>query len=73
MPFGLTNAPAMFMDLMNRIFLPHLDRFVVVFVDDVLIYSASEEDHDIHLRVVLKPLREHRHYAKHSKCEFWVP
>ena len=73
MPFGLTNAPAMFMDLMNRIFCPHLDRFVVVFVDDVLIYSPSKEDHAIHLRVVLELLREHCIYAKLSKCEFWLP
>ena len=72
MSFGLTNAPAMFMDLMNRIFRPHLDQFVVVFVDDVLIYSASREEHAIHLRVVLELLREHRLYAKLSKCEFWL-
>ena len=73
MPFGLTNAPAAFMDLMNRIFNPYLDRFVVVFVDDILIYSPSVESHEEHLRIVLQLLREHRLYAKFSKCEFWLP
>ncbi|XP_057479179.1 uncharacterized protein LOC130766528 [Actinidia eriantha] len=73
MPFGLTNAPAAFMDLMNRIFNPYLDRFVVVFVDDILIYSPSTESHEKHLRIVLQLLREHRLYAKFSKCEFWLP
>ena len=70
MPFGLTNAPATFMDLMNRIFHPNLDRFVVVFVDDILIYSPSVESHEEHLRIVLQLLREHRLYDKFSKCEF---
>ncbi|XP_057506500.1 uncharacterized mitochondrial protein AtMg00860-like, partial [Actinidia eriantha] len=73
MPFGLTNAPAAFMDLMNRIFNPYLDRFVVVFVDDILIYSPSVESHEEHLRIVLQLLREHQLYAKFSKCEFWLP
>ncbi|XP_058188011.1 uncharacterized mitochondrial protein AtMg00860-like [Rhododendron vialii] len=73
MPFGLTNAPATFMDLMNRIFRAYLDRFVVVFVDDILIYSLSEEEHQSHLTIVLELLREHRLYAKLSKCEFWLP
>ena len=72
MPFGLTNALAVFMDLMNRIFREFLDRFVVVFVDDILIYSPSEEEHEEHLRVVLELLRAHRLYAKFGKCEFWL-
>ena len=71
-PFGLTNAPAAFMDLMHRVFHPYLDRFVVVFVDDILIYSETEEDHEDHLRVVLHTLRDHQLYAKFSKCEFWL-
>ena len=72
MPFGLTNAPAAFMDLMNRIFRPYLDQFVIVFIDDILIYSGSEEEHVEHLRIVLQILREHRLYAKLSKCQFWL-
>ena len=72
MPFGLTNAPATFMDLMNRIFRAYLDRFVVVFVDDILVYSPSEEEHQSHLSIVLELLREHQLYAKLSKCEFWL-
>ncbi|XP_058220482.1 uncharacterized protein LOC131330773 [Rhododendron vialii] len=72
MPFGLTNAPATFMDLMNRIFRAYLDHFVVVFVDDILIYSPSEEEHQTHLSIVLQLLREHCLYAKLSKCEFWL-
>ena len=72
MPFGLTNAPAAFMDLMHRVFHQFLDRFVVVFVDDILVYSASEEEHAEHLRIVLQTLREHQLYAKLSKCEFWL-
>jgi len=59
MPFGLTNVPAAFMDLMNRIFRPYLDQFVIVFIDDILIYSASREEHEQHLEIVLKTLREH--------------
>ena len=70
MSFGLTNAPTAFMDLMSRVFWPYLDRFVVVFVDDILIYSKSEEDHEGHLRIVLQTLREHQLHAKFSKCEF---
>ena len=72
MPFGLTNAPAAFMDLMHRIFHDYLDRFVVVFVDDILIYSPSEDEHEAHLRIVLQLLREHQLYAKLSKCDFWL-
>ena len=72
MPFGLTNAPAAFMDLMHRVFHPYLDRFVVVFVDDILIYSEIEEDHEDHLRVILQTLRDHRLYSKFIKCEFWL-
>ena len=72
MPFGLTNAPAAFMDLMNRIFRPYLDQFFIVFIDDILIYSRSEEEHAEYLRIVLQTLREHRLYAKLSKCQFWL-
>ena len=70
MPFGLTNAQAVFMDLMNRIFRPYLDSFVVVFIDDILIYSRTREEHAEHLRIVLNILRENQLYAKLSKCEF---
>ena len=72
MPFGLTNAPAAFMDLMHRVFQPYLDQFGVVFVDDILIYSQSEWEHEYHLRIVLQRLRDHQLYAKFSKCEFWA-
>ena len=72
MPFGLTNAPAAFMDLMNRVFKPYLDRFVVVFIDDILIYSRSDAEHEEHLRIVLQLLREKELYAKLKKCEFWL-
>ena len=72
MPFGMTNAPATFMDLMHRVFQPYLDQFVMVFVDDILIYSKSEEEYEDHLRVVLQVLRDHQLYAKFSKCEFWL-
>lgn len=72
MPFGLTNAPAIFMSLMNKIFRPYLDQFVVVFIDDILVYSRSEEEHEQHLRIVLQILRENQLYAKASKCEFWL-
>ena len=70
MPFGLTNTLAAFMDLMHRVFQPYLDQFVVVFVDDILIYSQSEWEHEYHLRIVLQLLRDHQLYAKFSKCEF---
>ncbi|GJV99301.1 putative reverse transcriptase domain-containing protein [Tanacetum coccineum] len=72
MPFGLTNAPAVFMDLMNRIFHEYLDKFVIVFIDDILVYSKSEEEHERHLRIVLEILRQKKLYAKFSKCEFWL-
>ena len=72
MPFGLTNTPAAFMDLMHRVFQPYLDEFAVVFVDDILIYSQSEREHEDHLRIVLQLLRDHQLYAKLSKCEFWL-
>ena len=71
MPFGLTNAPAAFMDLMNRIFRPYLDQFVIVFIDNIMIYSGSGEEHAEHLRIILHTLREHRLYAI-SKCQFWL-
>ena len=72
MPFGLKNSPTTFMDLMHRVFQPYLDQFVGVFVEDILIYSKSEEEHEDHLRIVLQTLREHQLYAKFSKCEFWL-
>jgi hypothetical protein len=72
MSFGLTNAPAHFMYLMNSVFMPELDKFVVVFIDDILIYSNNEEEHAQHLRIVLMRLREHQLYAKFSKCAFWL-
>ena len=72
MPFGLTNASASFMDLMNRVFQPYLDRFIIVFIDDILVYSGSPEEHLEHLRIVLQTLRERQLYAKLSKCQFWL-
>ena len=72
MPFGLTNAPATFMDLMNCVFRPYVDRFVVVFIDDILVYSKDREDHDTHLLVVLETLRKEQLYAKLRKYEFWL-
>ncbi|GJY80363.1 putative nucleotidyltransferase, ribonuclease H [Tanacetum coccineum] len=72
MPFGLTNAPAVFMDLMNRIFHEFLDKFVIVFIDDILVFSKSKEEHEDHLRTVLQILRQEKLYAKFSKCEFWL-
>ena len=72
MSFGLTNAPAYFMYLMNSVFMPELDKFIVVFIDDILIYSKTEEEHARHLHIVLQRLREHQFYAKFSKCDFWL-
>ncbi|KAL0549484.1 hypothetical protein IC582_013967 [Cucumis melo] len=72
MSFGLTNAPAVFMDLMNRVFREFLDTFVIVFIDDILIYSKTEAEHEGHLRMVLQTLRDNKLYAKFSKCEFWL-
>jgi hypothetical protein len=70
--FGLTNAPAYFMNLMNKVFMEELDRFVVVFIDDILIYSETAEEHEEHLRIVLDRLRQQKLYAKFIKCEFWM-
>ena len=72
MLLGLTNAPVAFMDLMNRVFRPYVDRFVMVFIEDILVYSKDWEDHDTHLRVVLETMRKEQLYAKMSKCEFWL-
>ena len=72
MPFGLTNAPVAFMDLMNRVFRPYVDQFVVVFIDDILVYSKDAQEHEQHLRIVLETLREKKLYAKLSKCDFWL-
>ena len=72
MPFGLTDAPAVFMDLMNRVCRPYLDKFVIVFSDDILIYSKNEEEHSQHLRRILETLRAEKLYAKFSKCAFWI-
>jgi hypothetical protein len=70
--FGLTNAPAYFMNMMNKVFMEELDKFVVVFIDDILIYSKTTEEHEKHLRIVLDKLRQNQLYAKFEKCEFWL-
>ena len=72
MPFGLTNAPAAFMDLMNRVFSDYLDKFVIVFIEDILIYSKNWEEHERHLKLVLTRLCERKLYAKFSKYQFWL-
>jgi hypothetical protein len=72
MSFGLNNAPTYFMNLMNKVFMEYLDRFVIVFIDDILIYSKSESDHKEHPRLVLQKLRDNQLYAKYCKCEFWI-
>ena len=72
MPLGLTNAPAAFMDLMNKVFRPYVDQFVVVFIDDILVHSKDAQEHEQHLKIVLQTLREKKLYAKLSKCEFWL-
>ena len=71
LPFGLTNAPATFMCLMNVIFHQYLDKFVLIFIDDILIYSKNREEHEEHLRLGIQVLREHQLYAKFSKCDFF--
>nr|GFC12399.1 putative reverse transcriptase domain-containing protein [Tanacetum cinerariifolium] len=72
MPFGLTNAPAVFMDLMNQVCKPYLDKFMIVFIDDILIYSKDEKEHEEHLKEILELLKKEELYAKFSKCEFWI-
>jgi hypothetical protein len=72
MSFGLTNSPAYFMYLMNKVFMEYLEKFVVVFMDDILVFSKTEEEHEKHLRLVLEKLQSNKLYAKFSKCEFWV-
>ncbi|GJR18879.1 putative reverse transcriptase domain-containing protein [Tanacetum coccineum] len=73
MPFGLTNTPVVFMDLMNRVYKPYLDKFVIVFIDDILIYSRNKKEHEEHLKAILELLKKEELYAKFSKCEFWIP
>ncbi|GKB44364.1 putative reverse transcriptase domain-containing protein [Tanacetum coccineum] len=73
MPFGLTNAPMVFMDLMNRVCKPYLDKFMIVFIDNILIYSKNKKEHEEHLKAILELLKKEEFYAKSSKCEFWIP
>ncbi|GJR57546.1 putative reverse transcriptase domain-containing protein [Tanacetum coccineum] len=73
MPFGLTNAPTVFIDLMNRVCKPYLDKFIIVFIDDILIYSKDKKEHEEHLKAILELLKKEELYAKFSKCEFWIP
>ncbi|GKC82574.1 putative reverse transcriptase domain-containing protein [Tanacetum coccineum] len=73
MPFGLTNAPAVFMDLMNRVCKPYLDKFIIVFIDDIMIYSKNKQEHEEHLKLILELLKKEELYGKFSKCEFWIP
>ncbi|GKF16565.1 putative reverse transcriptase domain-containing protein [Tanacetum coccineum] len=72
MSFGLTNAPVVFMDLINRVCKPYLDKFVIVFIDVILIYSCNKEEHANHLRIILELLKKEKSYAKFSKCDFWI-
>ncbi|GKA75283.1 putative reverse transcriptase domain-containing protein [Tanacetum coccineum] len=72
-PFGLTNTPAVFMDLMNRVCKPYLDKFMIVFIDDILIYSKNKQEHEEHLKLISELLKKEQLYAKFSKCEFWIP
>jgi hypothetical protein len=71
-PFGLTNTPSYFMNLMKKVFMEELDKFVIVFINDIFVYSQSAEEHGQHLRVILEKLRAHQLYAKFTKCEFWL-
>nr|GFA09497.1 putative reverse transcriptase domain-containing protein [Tanacetum cinerariifolium] len=72
MLFGLTNTPAIFMDLINQVYKPYLDKFLIVFIDDMLIYSKYEREHEEHLKVILELLKKEELYAKFSKCKFWI-
>jgi hypothetical protein len=72
MSFGLTNAPTYLMDLMNKVFMKYLDKFIIVFINDILVCTKDEEEHEEHLGLVLQKLRDHRLYTKLSKCEFWI-
>ena len=72
MLFRLTNVPAAFLNLMHWVFKPYLDQFIVIFINDILVYSKTKKDHERHLRMVLQTLREHQLFTKFSKCEFWL-
>ena len=72
MPYRLTNAPVAFMDVMNRVFRPYVDQFVVVFIDDILVYSKDAQEHEKHMRIVMETLREKNFYAELIKCDFWL-